>query len=49
MNALQQYIDLYDASREFIEQQSPALLNTLRREARERLASARLPRQGSED
>ena len=49
MNALQQYIDLYDASREFIEQQSPALLNTLRREARERLASARLPRKGSED
>jgi len=49
MNALQQYIDLYDASRELIEQQSPALLNTLRREAREQLATARLPRKGSED
>ena len=49
MNALQQYIDLYDANREFIEQQSPALLNMSRREAREQLATARLPRKGSED
>ena len=49
MNALQQYIDLYDANREFIEQQSPALLNMSRREAREQLAIARLPRKGSED
>ena len=49
MNALQQYIDLYDANREFIERQSPALLNMSRREAREQLATARLPRKGSED
>ena len=30
MNALKQYIDLYDENRELIEQQSPALLNKLR-------------------
>ena len=49
MNALKQYIDLYDENRELIEQQSPALLNKLRREAREQLKNARLPRKGSED
>lgn len=49
MNALKQYIDLYDQHRDAIEQQSPALLNTLRRLARERLEGARLPRKGSED
>ena len=49
MNALKQYIDLYDESREVIEQQSPALLNNLRRIAREHLDNARLPRKGSED
>ena len=49
MNALKQYIDLYDESREAIEQQSPALLNNLRRIAREHLEAARLPRKGSED
>jgi Fe-S cluster assembly protein SufD len=49
MNALKQYIDLYDENRELIEQQSPALLNKLRREAREHLKDARLPRKGSED
>ena len=49
MNALKQYIDLYDENRELIEQQSPALLNKLRREAREHLNDARLPRKGSED
>ena len=49
MNALKQYIDLYDESREVIEQQSPALLNNLRRIAREHLENARLPRKGSED
>ena len=49
MNALQQYIDLYDESREVFEQQSPDLLNALRREARELLQDARLPRKGSED
>ena len=49
MNALKQYIDLYDQHRDAIEQQSPALLNTLRRLARERLEGARLPRKGCED
>ena len=49
MNALKQYIDLYDESRALIEQQSPALLNTLRGAAREHLQDAKLPRKGSED
>ena len=49
MNALQQYIDLYDECREVLEQQSPALLNMVRRTAREQLVTARLPRKGSED
>ena len=49
MNALQQYIDLYDECREVLEQQSPALLNMVRRTARQQLATARLPRKGSED
>ena len=49
MNALKQYIDLYDETRELLEQQSSALLNKVRREARERIEGARLPRRGSED
>ena len=49
MNALKQYIDLYDQSRDLIAQQSPAVLNMLRGQARETLATARLPRKGSED
>lgn len=49
MNALQQYIDLFDEHRALIEQQSPTLLNTLRLAARKRLETARLPRKGSED
>ena len=49
MNALQQYIDLYDENRKLIEQQSPALLNVLRVSAREQLENTRLPRKGSED
>ena len=49
MNALQQYIDLYDMSRDVIEGQSPTVLNTVRRKAREHLENARLPRKGSED
>ena len=49
MNALQQYIDLFDEHRALIEQQSPAVLNVLREKAREQLATARLPRKGSED
>ena len=49
MNALKQYIDLYDESQALIEQQSPALLNKLRGVARERLQDAKLPRKGSED
>lgn len=49
MNVLKQYIDLYDENRDLIEQQSPALLNKLRRVAREHLENARLPRKGSED
>ena len=49
MNALQQYIDLFDESREVIEEQSPLILNTLRHQAREKLQDAHLPRKGSED
>lgn len=49
MNALKQYIDLYDENSQLIEAQSPALLNKLRRIAREHLETARLPRKGSED
>ena len=49
MNALQQYIDLYDENRDLIESQSPSLLNTVRRTAREKLENARLPHKGSED
>ena len=49
MNALKQYIDLFDESREVIEEQSPAVLNMLRAAAREQLETARLPRKGSED
>ena len=49
MNALQQYIDLFDQSQEVFEQQSPELLNRLRKVAREHLQDARLPRKGSED
>ena len=49
MNALKQYIDLFDECRELIERQSPELLNPLRRVARERLENANLPRKGSED
>ena len=49
MNALKQYIDLYDENRVLIEQQSPSLLNTLREQAREQLETVRLPRKGSED
>ena len=49
MNALQQYIDLFDEHRALIEQQSPAVLNVLREKAREQLTTARLPRKGSED
>ena len=49
MNALKQYIDLYDEGRDLIELQAPALLNNLRRVAREHLDNATLPRKGSED
>ena len=49
MNALQQYIDLFDEYRTLLEQQSPDVLNALREKAREQLATARLPRKGSED
>jgi len=49
MNALKQYIDLFDETRALIEAQSPALLNAVRANAREQLETARLPRKGSED
>ena len=49
MNALKQYIALYDENRELIEEQSPAVLNKQRHVAREHLDQARLPRKGSED
>ncbi|MBQ3730745.1 MAG: Fe-S cluster assembly protein SufD, partial [Muribaculaceae bacterium] len=49
MNALKQYIDLFDETRALIESQSPDVLNTVRASAREQLETARLPRKGSED
>ncbi len=49
MNALKQYIDLYDENHELIDSLSPDVLNQVRRAAREHLQTARLPRKGSED
>ena len=40
MNALKQYIDLFDETRALIEAQSPALLNAVRANAREQLETA---------
>lgn len=47
-NSLDQYIDLFDANRELIEQVSPRVLNRLRDEAYNLLRSARLPERGDE-
>ncbi len=49
MNALRQYIDLFDECAADIERQSPDTLNALRAAARKALQTARLPRKGSED
>lgn len=49
MNALKQYLDLYNEHRGIIHAHSPAALNALRPAALEALAQARLPRKGSED
>jgi len=49
MNALKQYIDLFDAHCADINRQSPAALNALRDAARQVLEGARLPRKGEED
>jgi len=49
MNALKQYIDLFDNYRRDIEREAPAPLNALRQSAREMLEGARLPRKGEED
>ena len=49
MNALKQYIDLYDHNSAVIEEQSPEVLNVQRHAARAALQQARLPRKGSED
>lgn len=49
MNALQQYIDLFNDNRKVIEAGSPAVLNAQRDAALAALHGARLPRKGSED
>ena len=49
MNALQQYIDLYDANRDTVEKASPAVMNRARVEARRALSQMALPVKGSED
>jgi len=49
MNALQQYIDLYEGNRDAINAGAPAVLNARRDAALAILKDARLPRKGSED
>lgn len=46
--ALRQYIELYDIDRELINSGSAGALNTLRAEARQAIATQRLPRKGDE-
>ena len=48
-NALKQYIELHDECRDTIERLSPKPLNALRRQARQVLENAQLPRKGSDD
>ena len=49
MSALTQYIELHDQHLATIEAHAPAALNTLRRQARQALKGAMLPRKGQED
>ena len=49
MNALKQYIDLFEDNRAAIDAGSPAVLNTHRDAALNALRQAQLPRKGSED
>lgn len=49
MNALNQYIELYDASRHDIDSHSAEVLNALRPEAADILRTATLPRQGADN
>ncbi|MBQ5722914.1 MAG: Fe-S cluster assembly protein SufD, partial [Muribaculaceae bacterium] len=49
MNALKQYIDLYDEHRQLVESNSAPLLNERRAEARDALSACVLPKKGSEN
>lgn len=49
MNSLKQYIELHDEHRQAIEGHAPQALNELRRQARQALEGAVLPRKGQED
>ena len=49
MNALNQYIELYDASRRDIDSHSAEVLNALRPKAADILRTATLPRQGADN
>lgn len=49
MNALNQYIELYDASRRDIDSHSAEVLNALRPEGADILRTATLPRQGADN
>ena len=49
MNSLTQYIELHDQHLATIEAHAPAALNSLRRQARQALEGAVLPRKGQED
>ncbi len=48
-NALKQYIDLHDEQQATIERLAPAPLNAMRKQARQVLENATLPRKGSDD
>jgi Fe-S cluster assembly protein SufD len=48
MNALQQYIDLYQQNRQLINDNAPTQLNQLRDEALDTLSHSRLPKRGDE-
>lgn len=49
MDALRQYIDLYDSHRELIDSNSAPALNALRPKAADQLRNCRLPRRGDEN
>lgn len=49
MNALKQYIDLFDEYKELVDSNSAPLLNQFRQDARDRLAVTMLPAKGDEN